>query len=86
MRSCYLFIDLAQDSSVLQENNCYMFFLLFWQGLKESVTVKSLIMTVMMELVWFQVLLSKFILLSSLEFFLVYNLLLWNLYWFSGEK
>lgn len=47
-----------------------------WQGPKESVTVKSLIMTVMMELVLFQVLLSKFTLLCSVEIFLINNLLL----------
>lgn len=41
----------------------FFFNFFFWQGPKESATVKSLIMTVMMELVLFQVLLSEFTLL-----------------------
>lgn len=57
-------------------NDTFLIFFFFWQGPKESVTVKSLIMTVMMELVLFQVLLSKFTLLHSVKIFHIYNLLL----------
>jgi len=45
-------------------NNTFLIFF-FWQGPKESATVKSPIMTVMTELVLFQVFVPKFTLLGS---------------------